>query len=107
MSDQTIHVRSIARHFQPKDFIADPLLLDEAVKNGVVDKAVAIGIEGFAAVSLLKSDLRGKEVYQVTDIAQLLVLRHIAKSNALRAVGCIPAGMHHGQVIPQIAHVGP
>jgi len=80
MYDPTIHARSIARHFVPGDFIADPTLLNEHDRNAVIERAVEIGAAGFATVAFLKSDLRGKAIHQVTDMAELLVLRHVSKN---------------------------
>ncbi|ATJ91848.1 hypothetical protein HK16_02200 [Acetobacter senegalensis] len=80
MYDPTMHVRSIARQFQPGDFITNPTLLNEPDRKAVIANAVEIGANGFAAVAFLKSTLRGKEIYQVTDMAQLLVLRHVSKN---------------------------
>lgn len=80
MYDLTMHARSIARHFLPGDFISNPSLLNEPDRKAVVDNAVQIGANGFATVAFLQSSLRGKAVHQVTDIAQLLVLRHVSKN---------------------------
>ncbi|MFY7808463.1 MAG: antiviral reverse transcriptase Drt3a [Fimbriimonadaceae bacterium] len=80
MYDLTMHARSIARHFLPGDFIADPSLLKEPDLRAVVDNAVKIGTNGFSTVAVMKSSLRGKVVHQVTDMAQLLVLRHVSKN---------------------------
>lgn len=80
MYDLTMHAKSIARHFLPGDFIADPSLLKEDVRKAVIDKAVQIGAAGFSSVAFMKSKLRGKAIYQVTDMAQLLVLRHVSKN---------------------------
>ncbi|WDF73612.1 antiviral reverse transcriptase Drt3a [Novosphingobium sp. KACC 22771] len=80
MYDPTMHARSLARHFLPGDFIADPTLLEEPDRRAVVDQAVQIGANGFATVTFLESTLRGKTIHQVTDIAQLLVLRHVSKN---------------------------
>jgi hypothetical protein len=86
MYDLTMHARSIARHFLPGDFIADPSLLKEPNRQVVVDNAVQIGANGFTAVAFLKSTVRGMTIHQVTDMAQLLVLRHVSK-NSRRITG--------------------
>lgn len=86
MYDPTIHARSIARQFLPGDFIADPSLLNEPDRDAVIEQAVEIGANGFATVAFLKSTLRGKDIHQVTDISQLLVLRHVSK-NIQRVTG--------------------
>ncbi|HEV2600649.1 antiviral reverse transcriptase Drt3a [Sphingopyxis sp.] len=80
MYDPTIHARTLARHFLPGDFVADPSLLNKDNRQAVIDSAAEIGRNGFATVSFLNSKLRGKHIHQVTDIAQLLVLRHVSKN---------------------------
>lgn len=84
--DPTFHAKAIARHFRPADFIAHKALLVPAQLNQVVADAVAVGRTGFDSVALKSSLLRGKYVYQVDDIAQNLVLRHMT-SNIRRVTG--------------------
>lgn len=80
MYDPTIHARALARHLLPADFIADSRLLNVAFKDGVLEEAVKIGSTGFNALALQTNQLRGKSVYQIKDIAQILVLRHVTKN---------------------------
>jgi Reverse transcriptase (RNA-dependent DNA polymerase) len=86
MYDPTIHAQTISRHFKASDFVADKSLLDAANSKIVVEQAVALGCAGFASISLKANKLRGKDVYQVTDLAENLVLRHVA-SNIRRVTG--------------------
>jgi hypothetical protein len=79
-------VKTISRYFKSSDFIADKSLLDPTNSKIVVDQAVALGCSGFTSLSLKKSKLRGKNVYQISDLAQDLVLRHIT-SNIRRVTG--------------------
>ena len=78
--DPTIHPRTLVRHFRPADFVADNQLLDGAYKANVIEEAVKIGVAGFTGLSVLTNKLRGKEVYQIQDMAQKLVLRHVNKN---------------------------
>jgi hypothetical protein len=78
--DPTIHANAIARHLQPADFIENKLLLNPAYRDAVIEKAVALGRSGFNSVSLLKNKLRDKDVYQLTDVAERLVIRHVTKN---------------------------
>lgn len=80
MYDPTIHTKTIARHFRPTDFVADKKLLNKDHLEAVVAEAVSIGQQGFPSVTLKTSLLRRKNVYQVADIAQNLVLRHITSN---------------------------
>ncbi|MDB5595654.1 MAG: phage-related reverse [Hyphomicrobiales bacterium] len=86
MYDATIHLGTIARQFQKADFVDDPDLLDDAYRLRFIERAVSIGQVGFKALTLTKSLLRGKTVYQLSDLAELLVLRHLT-SNIRRVTG--------------------
>ena len=80
MFDPTIHARSIARRFEASDFIENKLLLEPAHRQAVIEKAVDIGHVGFKSIALLKNQLRGKDVYRLTDMSDRLVVRHIASN---------------------------
>lgn len=86
MYDPTMHVKTLARHVRKADFKADPSLLKGANLSEVIERAVEIGHSGFGAVKLKASPLRGKMVYQLTDLAEDLVARHI-NSNIKRVTG--------------------
>lgn len=75
-----MHAGAIARHLKPADFIEDALLLNVDYRNEIIDQAVSLARTGFTSISLLKSDLSGKDVYQLTDMSQRLVVRHITRN---------------------------
>jgi hypothetical protein len=80
MYDPTIHARTIARHFRPHDFIADPSLLQPQNVQNAIDQAVAIGRSGFGQINLRSARLRGSFVHRIEGIAENLVLRHITRN---------------------------
>jgi hypothetical protein len=86
MFDGSIHSKTVARQFRPFDFVDEPLLLDEAYKQQVIEDAVQIGLTGFGGLQVKKSDLKGKPIYQLDGYPALLVARHIA-ANVRRITG--------------------
>lgn len=86
MYDASINAKTIARQFRPLDFVNDSSLLDENAKSAVIADAVEIGNSGFAALQLKRSNLRGKTIYNLDGIPELLVVRHIA-ANVKRITG--------------------
>lgn len=77
MYDPTIHQQNLARQLRDADFVDQPLLLQRSYRDAVLSAAAAIGTTGFANVALIKGQLRGKPVFGLGDIGQLLVLRQI------------------------------
>jgi hypothetical protein len=86
MYDTTIHAKTLARRLQASDFVADPMLFGAPYRQSLIDQATAIGSFGFPALALTTSQLRGKNVYQLVDLASLLVIRHLT-SNIRRITG--------------------
>jgi hypothetical protein len=81
MYDPTIHAKSIARHLRKSDFLADKNLYTAAHREAVIAEAVKLGREGFSSgVTLRTNLLRGKNVYQIIDVAPNLVLRHVGSN---------------------------
>jgi hypothetical protein len=78
--DPTIHSKTISRHFRPADFVADKNLLKKPALEAAIADAVKIGHNGFTTIALMTNKLRQKNVYQVTDISQKLVLRHVTNN---------------------------
>lgn len=78
--DQTIHAKSISRQLRKSDFRVDSKLYTQAYREKVIEDAVDLGRNGFPAIAIQSSLLRGKNVYQITDMAQSLVLRHVSAS---------------------------
>ena len=83
MYDPTFHEKTLARHLTARDFQNDNRLFDPVFKADAISRAVSYGRGGFPAVTLQSHPLRGKRVYQLTDIAETLVLRHM-NSNVRR-----------------------
>jgi hypothetical protein len=77
MFDATIHFKTIARRIESSDFSRDPMLYNPNHLKMVVEKAVGIGQNGFSALPLKASLLRGKSVYQLTEVHDLLIARHL------------------------------
>jgi hypothetical protein len=77
MYDTTIHAKTIARRLTKADFAADKNLFDPVYLAQTVKDAVAVGQAGFAGTPVKQSDLRGKKVYQLTRLKDLLVVRHV------------------------------
>lgn len=86
MFDPTIHAKTIARYLEAGDFRKDPTLFNPVVLQAAVDTAAAMGRNGLAPISLIKSKLRGKDVYQTASLPHKLVLRHVT-SNIRRVTG--------------------
>jgi hypothetical protein len=59
------------------DFEADKNLFDPAYRAQVVDRAVLAGQSGFGPLQVVASSLRGKPVYQLAHLSDLLVVRHL------------------------------
>ena len=86
MYDASINAKTIARQFRPFDFVKNTTLLDEDVKQEIIADAVEIGQTGYVGLHLRRSNLRGKAVYQLDGLAELLIARHIA-ANVKRITG--------------------
>jgi hypothetical protein len=80
MYDPTIHTKTMARHVRKADFAADNTLYNRANLNAIIEQAVQIGTNGFQAVPLKINMLRGKAVYQLSNLADALVVRHITSN---------------------------
>ncbi len=77
MRDNTIHERTLKRQLIKADFAADSLLLNSIYRANVIKLAVEVGDKGFSAPPMSQSLLRGKKVYQLRRLADVLVVRHI------------------------------
>lgn len=86
MFDPTIHKRTIARYLRSDDFFDDPSLFVPANLAALVDEAVDLGTKSFAPVTLLRSNLRGKDIFQIQGLPHNLVLRHVTQ-NIRRVTG--------------------
>jgi len=80
MFDPTIHTRTISRHLRSRDFFDDPSLFVPANLEAIIEEAVELGSNGFAHMTLVRSNLRGKDVFQVRGLPHNLVLRHITSN---------------------------
>ncbi len=69
MFDPTIHARTIARYLQAGDFVKDPTLFDAVTLQSVIQQGVALGQNGLGPVALMKSKLRGKDVFQIDGLS--------------------------------------
>jgi hypothetical protein len=86
MYDPTIHMKTLARHLRKSDFGADRSMYARTNLEVIIGRAVALGLNGFSGISLKTNVLRGKAIYQLTDLSELLVVRHIT-SNIRRVTG--------------------
>jgi Reverse transcriptase (RNA-dependent DNA polymerase) len=80
MYDSTIHMRTLARHVSKSDFHSDKSLYDQETLRAEINRAVEIGLSGFSSISLRTNMLKGKNIYQVSDLAESLVVRHITSN---------------------------
>lgn len=106
MYDPTFHYKALARHLTVRDFQKDNRLFDPIFKTDAISRAVTLGREGFPAVTFQVHSLRGKSVYQLNDISETLVLRHmnsnvrrithVKQTNRQIIVDCIKALMSEG-----------
>jgi hypothetical protein len=80
MYDPTIHAKTLARQVRKSDFAADSSLGIGTNLNLAIDDAVTIGASGFGSISLTTNKLRGKSVYQLTNLSESLVVRHITSN---------------------------
>lgn len=86
MYDPTIHAKTLARQVRKADFAADSSLTTGSHLNAAIERAVTIGLSGFNSILLRTNILRGKTVYQLGDLSESLVVRHIT-SNIRRITG--------------------
>lgn len=75
-----MHAKTLARHVRKSDFKADPSIYDRVVLNQKISQAAQIAVLGYGAVGLKTSMLRGKAVYQLADLSDQLVARHITSN---------------------------
>ena len=78
MYNSTFTQEQLDRRFNKVDFQNDINLKTPAYRQQVVQSAVALAKQGFGATNFVLSDLGGKVIYQIKDIASLLVLRKAA-----------------------------
>ncbi len=80
MYDATIHAKTIGRQIKNSDLAKDKRLFNDAFRTSLVNRAIDLGRFGFTSTSISGSNLRGKTVYQLKDLAELLVIRHITRN---------------------------
>lgn len=80
MYDFAFDKRNLNREFVRADFKADPQLIDEGYRSGIVEAALGQAADGLTSLSLAKTILRGKPVYQLHHLSQAIVLRKFARN---------------------------
>ena len=80
MYDNTVHQKSIARHLRAEDFKKTPLLVNLDYKTKVFSDSVSIASTGFSNVDLRKAFIRGKAVYQISNLHVTLIIRHVTNN---------------------------
>ncbi|OYY75727.1 MAG: hypothetical protein B7Y43_18380 [Sphingomonas sp. 28-62-20] len=60
--------------------MADRQLADPNYKQAIIERAVTLGQNGFPALAVQRNNLRGKTVYQLKDLSERLVVRHINRN---------------------------
>ena len=83
MYDPTFGSAALARHLSKNDFLKQPALKNEALKETLVSQAVSTARNGFSSLLLRPNNLAGRTIYQVNDLACDLALRKAAQ-NILR-----------------------
>lgn len=83
MYDQSFNIRTLSHCFKPGDFQKCRKLSLEDERNKVIIDAIERTKVGFLGYQLSSSVVRGKKVYWVEDLADVLVLRKI-KNNLIK-----------------------
>lgn len=80
MYDQSFNVRTLSFCFKPEDFQKKRNLSSDEERGIVINSAISRQRIGFLGYSLKSSVVRGKMVYWIDDLADILVLRKIKKT---------------------------
>ena len=80
MYDFAFDKRSLGREFIRSDFSGNPNLIDEAVRDSIVDTAVLHASSGFPNIVFDVSRVRGKDIYQTTILPHDLILRKLSRN---------------------------
>jgi len=80
MYDPTFGRASLAQQLNPGDFLKHPELKTDAYKEAVIARAVLIARNGFDSLPLTQSNLAGRTIFRVNDLAADLVLRKASKN---------------------------
>lgn len=82
MYDFAFDHRSLQREFRRSDFYAVPNLNHAEFRSSIVDRAVTQAASGFTQFSLAHSNVRGRDLYQLSQVSHDLVLRKLARNVA-------------------------
>ena len=80
MYDPTMHTRTLARQIIRADFMRDKGLYSTQYRLDVIEASVLLAESGFNSLDIMTNTLRGKNVYQLSNLSELLIIRHITQS---------------------------
>lgn len=78
MIDNTLNVKTVRRLLYLSDFDRYPKLKDPDYKSDILRRAAAIGVHGFGSIRMNVSYAKGKSVFHVQNLEQILALRHVS-----------------------------
>lgn len=80
MYDATIHAKTIVRQLRAADFEKNRQLSVKTEREKILRAAVQIGRASFTALAIKTSKLRGKNIYQLNSLEEVLVVRHLTEN---------------------------
>lgn len=80
MYDSTLHSKTLARQVRTSDFQPGLLQIPLAQKEAAIATAVQIADAGFRTVSLRRTNIAGREVFQQSSLPEALVTRHVSEN---------------------------
>lgn len=80
MFDNTIHAKTIARHFRARDFHSTIWSAAAVDRENILTEAVDRAALGFEGMALRRSERAGKTIYQHASLSEALLTRHITES---------------------------
>ena len=80
MYNPTFGRTALRRHLRKNDFKKCPFLKDPTAQDSLLERAAAIGSNGFENLNFRTSNLAGRTIYQLQDLESELVLRKAAQN---------------------------
>jgi hypothetical protein len=80
MYDFAFDRRTLERELRPSDFLRVPNLIDPQVRDSLVDEAITQAASGFVSFDLVRSNLRGRDIFQCRHLHHELMLRKMSRN---------------------------
>lgn len=80
MYDPTLHIGSLRHELLESDFAANQNLTDSVYLDQILNRAAETARQGFLSLDINTSVIRGKNVYQLKNLSDELVLRRINRN---------------------------